>query len=128
MKRAAIVVLVALALGLSVGVTAETIDDDVALAEVAAYIQTRAAFQRHCFRCHTSDGGHKRALERLDMSRYPFVGKRAADAGRAVRRAVGGAGAKATMPKDEPGSVTGEDLASITHWTDTFDALHPEVK
>jgi hypothetical protein len=105
---------------------AGTVDDDTSVTEVSAYLDARDAFERHCFRCHaSSEGGNKKALERLDMTRYPFAGRRAGDAGRAVRRALGAAGAKATMPKDDPQSVVGDDLAVLLKWAEAFDAGRP---
>jgi len=104
---------------------ADSIGDDVALTEVAAYIQARPAFDRHCFRCHTGQSGSKKALGRLDMSRYPFEGKVAAVAGRAIRKVLGGPGGKATMPQDDLGAVSGDELATIQRWAEVFDDLHP---
>jgi mono/diheme cytochrome c family protein len=103
---------------------AEPIDADVALVEVEAYVRARSAFDRNCFRCHTASGDEatKKGMEKLDMGRYPFGGKRAPTASLAVRKALGASGAKPTMPKDDPGSLTSADLAMILRWADTFDA------
>jgi hypothetical protein len=109
--------------GVSAASRGEQIDPDVPLVEIAAYVQAKTAFERHCFRCHASNGEEptRRGMEKLDMSRYPFTGRRAAVAGRTVRRALGGAGPKATMPKDDPDSIAADDLAIILKWADTFE-------
>lgn len=107
---------------------AEPINDDVALVEVAAYVQARSAFQRHCFRCHaiTGEEATKKSLERLDMSRYPFGGRRGPIAGRAIRQVLGDGGGKPTMPKDDPGGVQGDDLLVISKWADVFDSVRAD--
>jgi mono/diheme cytochrome c family protein len=104
--------------------SAEPIDASVPLVEVEAYVRARSAFERNCFRCHTASGDEamKKGMEKLDMGRYPFGGKRATTAGPAVRRSIGVSGTRATMPKDDPGSLTGPDLAIILRWADTFEA------
>jgi mono/diheme cytochrome c family protein len=103
---------------------AEPIDANVALVEVEAYVRARSVFEQHCFRCHTASGDEtiKKGVEKLDMSRYPFGGKRGATASLAVRKALGASGVRATMPKDDPGSLNNLDLAMILRWADTFDA------
>jgi mono/diheme cytochrome c family protein len=113
--------------GLRVGAArGQPIDSDTPLAEVAVFVQARAAFARNCYRCHTAAGEEagKKSLERLDMTRYPFGGKRGPVAGRAVKKALGGVnGTKATMPKDDPESLSAEDLAIILRWADTFETV-----
>jgi hypothetical protein len=54
------------------------------------------------------------------MSSYPFAGEhnKAPD----IRLVLGTTGKKATMPKTKPGSVKGDDLASIIAWADAWDA------
>ena len=103
---------------------AQQIDDDAPLMEVAAFIEAQPAFARNCFRCHTStsDETNKKGMEMLDMDRYPFGGKRAAIAGKAIRKSLGAGGGKATMPKDNPDTVSAEDLTKIFTWADAFDA------
>jgi hypothetical protein len=100
----------------------------VTVAEQAAFAEARPAFERHCLRCHSKDGKKAKAKARahLDMTRYPFGGHHAGEAGAAIRAALGvGPNAhKATMPSDEPGVVKGDELASILRWADAFDAAH----
>jgi hypothetical protein len=44
-----------------------------------------------------------------------------------VRKVLGAGGAgKATMPSDDPGAVTGDDLRLIIAWADVFDHAHAE--
>src|SRR5262245_12692975 len=107
---------------------AEPIDPEVPLAEVAAYVQARASFERHCYRCHTAAGDEctRKSLELLDMGRYPFAGRRASSAGRAIKRALGGEGGKRTMPKDTPTAVTSDEQAVIFKWADMFEASRRE--
>ena len=59
------------------------------------------------------------------MDRYPFGGHHAGEAGQAIRKVLGIGGAtKPTMPSDDPGAVTGDDLAKIAAWADAFDRAH----
>jgi hypothetical protein len=91
--------------------------------ERAAFERATPAFERHCFRCHTT-GGKKskpKTLAHLDMDGYPFTGHHADEAGRVVRKVLGAEGGKATMPSDDPGAVTGDDLALILAWAQAYD-------
>ncbi len=95
--------------------------------ELAAFERARPAFERHCFRCHTT-GGKKskpKTLAHLSMDGYPFGGHHADQAGAVVRKVLGESGGKATMPSDDPGAVTGEDLARILAWAQAYDAARP---
>lgn len=94
------------------------------MAEMAAYLQAWPAFERHCFRCHNAAGEEtsRKALEQLEMGRYPFGGRRGPIAGRAIRKALVGAAGKRTMPKDDPDSLNSDDLVLILKWADAFDA------
>ncbi len=56
------------------------------------------------------------------MDDYPFGGHHADEAGAVVRKVLGVAGRKATMPPDNPGAVTGDDLSDILAWADAYDA------
>lgn len=64
-------------------------------------------------------------LSHFDMTTYPFGGHHADEITKTIRASLGASGKKATMPKDGPGKVTGEQLASILAWADAFDRAHP---
>jgi hypothetical protein len=98
--------------------------------EIAAFEKARPAFERHCFRCHTASGkkASPKALAHIAMDSYPFGGHHADEAGSVVRRVLGAGGGKPSMPSDDPGSVTGDDLARILAWADVFEHAHPETK
>ena len=96
--------------------------------ELAAFQQAKPAFERHCFRCHTTTGKKekRKALEHMSMDAYPFGGHHASEAGKAVREALGvGGNAKVTMPADDKGAVAGDDLAKIVAWSEAFDLAQP---
>jgi hypothetical protein len=92
--------------------------------ETAAFERAKPAFERHCFRCHTTAGkkSKPKSLAHLTMDSYPFGGHHADQAGAVVRKVLGAAGGKPTMPSDDPGAVTGEDLTRILAWADAYDA------
>lgn len=92
--------------------------------ELAAFERAKPAFERHCFRCHTSAGkkSKRKALAHITMDGYPFGGHHADEAGAVVRNVLGAGGGKATMPSDDPGVVTGDDLTRILAWADAYDA------
>ena len=46
--------------------------------------------------------------------------------GKPMRGAIGGG--KASMPLDQPGAITGDELAAIAAWADAHDAAHPAAK
>ena len=96
--------------------------------ELAAFEAAKPAFERHCFRCHTTTGkkSKRKALEHMSMDSYPFGGHHAAEVGKAIRAVLGVEGKeKATMPADDKGAVTGDDLAKILAWAAAFDRAHP---
>jgi len=92
--------------------------------ELAAFERAKPAFERHCFRCHTTAAkkSKPKALAHLAMDGYPFGGHHADEAGDVIRKVLGAGGGKATMPSDDPGAVKGEDLASILAWADAYAA------
>jgi hypothetical protein len=92
--------------------------------EITAFERARPAFERHCFRCHTTAGKKARpkSLAHITMDGYPFGGHHADEAGVVVRKVLGAGGRKATMPSDDPGIVTGDDLKRILTWADAYDA------
>lgn len=98
--------------------------------EIAAFERAKPAFERHCFRCHTTAGKKTKpkALAHVAMDGYPFGGHHADEAGSIVRKALGAGGGEPTMPSDDPGVVTGDDLARILAWADAFEHAHPARK
>lgn len=127
--RAALVVVTVLRGTLAAG-GQQDIGDEAPLMEVAAFIEARGAFERNCYRCHTTSGeeSSKKAMEKLDMDRYPFLGRRAAVAGKVTRKSLGGNGGKQTMPKDSPESVGPDDLAVMLRWADAFELARAKSK
>jgi hypothetical protein len=91
-------------------------------AELAAFEKAKPVFETACKSCHFK--GQKNAnakkLAEFDMTAYPFAGKHANTAD--IKKALGIGGGKATMPKTKPGSVKGDDLASIEAWANAYDA------
>ncbi len=90
--------------------------------ETAAFETAKPVFDKFCTGCHVK--GQKNAsakkLKEFNMTSYPFAGEhgKAPD----IRLVLGTTGKKATMPKTKPGSVKGDDLASIIAWADAWDA------
>ena len=96
--------------------------------ERAAFDAAKPAFERNCFRCHTTAGkkSKRKAMQHLAMDAFPFGVHNALEVGKVIRAALGiGGDGKATMPSDEPGTVAGEDLRLILAWADAFDRAHP---
>ncbi len=107
---------------------------DPAQQEVTAYNAAKSVFEKSCGECHVPRKKarerrrkkYKKALKHFSMVSYPFGGHHAYDIGRQIRKSLGvDGGKKATMPKDDPGTVTGDDLALIVAWTRAFDVTHP---
>ena len=100
----------------------------LAAAETAAYQNAKPVFDKYCAGCH-QQGGKKATAKKLghfDMTSYPFGGEHAKVIGHEVREALAIGGGTATMPFDKPGAVTGDELALIAAWADSFDAAHPD--
>jgi hypothetical protein len=94
--------------------------------DVAAYAAARPALEKHCFRCHTGAGqkAKSRTLKHLSFDGYPPTGHHAHEMGATFRRVLLGNKAKArgpTMPADDRGAVTGEEVEKILAWADAFD-------
>jgi hypothetical protein len=62
------------------------------------------------------------------MDSYPFGGHHADESGSVVRKVLSAPGGKPTMPSDDPGAVTGEDLTRILAWADAFEHAHPAAQ
>lgn len=61
------------------------------------------------------------------MDHYPFGGHHAAEITAAIRNVLGVSGKPATMPRDNPGAVKGDDLRLILAWADAYDRAHPNT-
>jgi hypothetical protein len=97
-----------------------------------AYAAAKPVFEQHCFRCHTTHGkkAKPKSLAHLTMDKYPLGGHHAPEVAAAIRQVLG-AGLtkkKATMPSDNAGAVSGEELAKVLAWADAFDRAHPAPK
>ena len=100
------------------------IKTDAMATEMAAYDKAKPVFGKYCASCHTQAGkkATKKKLDHFTMDSYPFGGEHTKSIGNEIRKVLGVDGAKATMPFDKPGSVTGEDLAIIKAWTEAWRA------
>jgi cytochrome c len=96
--------------------------------ELSALEAAKPVFEQYCARCHARGAGQgkRKALAHFDMTRYPFRGHHAHEAGTAVREVLGAAGDKATMPSDRPGAVKGQDLEKMLAWAAAFDRARGE--
>jgi mono/diheme cytochrome c family protein len=92
--------------------------------ETAAYETAKPVFGKYCASCHTKAGktATKKKLDHFSMDSYPFGGEHTKSIGNEIRKVLGIDGAKPTMPFDHPGSVKGEELATIKAWTEAWQA------
>ena len=95
---------------------------DLLADEQAAFEKAKPVFTQYCAKCHTQTGkaANKKKLGHFDMTSYPFGGHHTATIGNEVREVLGLSGEKATMPNDKPGSVKGDDLATIDAWAQAW--------
>jgi hypothetical protein len=93
-------------------------------AETSAWETAKPVFTKYCAHCHTNDGkkAAKKKLDHFAMDTYPLGGHHTATIGFTIRDVLGISGKKSTMPDDKPGSVKGDDLATIKAWTDAWEA------
>lgn len=103
-----------------------TTSDELLAAEARAYEAAKPVFEKYCVECHRPGAGspqlQKKALKHLSMETYPFKGHHAHELGAIIRQSLGVDGGKITMPKNDKGSVKGEELALIVAWSRAFDA------
>jgi hypothetical protein len=97
-----------------------------ASSDVTAYAMARPALVKHCFRCHTTAGTKAKAkiLKHLSLDQYPPTGHHAHELGPVFRRVLIGNPAKGkrpTMPADDRGALTVEEIETILAWADAFD-------
>lgn len=95
--------------------------------EQDAYERARPLFERYCASCHTTHGERSRrsALRHFNMDSYPLGGHHADEIGAMVRQSLGASGSPATMPRDRPGVIEGDELQVILEWADAFERAHP---
>ena len=88
---------------------------DLHAVELSAYEKAKPVFEKFCANCHTQGrpGARSGTLAHFDTTVYPFAGHHSDDLAATVRAAIGATGGKATMPRNKPGAVQGEDLALI---------------
>jgi len=96
-----------------------------ALSEQEAYGRARPVFQQYCAICHTRASNKRGALRHFSMDTYPFGGHHADQMATTIREVLGTTGKRATMPRDRPGIVQGEELRLVLDWADAFDRAHP---
>ncbi|MCC6968679.1 MAG: hypothetical protein IT434_00515 [Phycisphaerales bacterium] len=92
--------------------------------EQEAYERARPVFERYCASCHTRGAGKRAALRHFTMDRYPFGGHHADQISSTIREVLGADGQPATMPKDRPGAVQGDELRIVLDWAEAFDRAH----
>jgi uncharacterized membrane protein len=98
----------------------------VSAEERAAFAAAKPALDKHCARCHIA-GGRKakpKTLKHFNLTRYPPTGHHAHETGAVVRRVLLGDKAKGkepTMPADDIGAVTGDELKKVVAWTEAVD-------
>ena len=104
-------------------------------AENDAWKAAKPVLERACASCHTSAGkqSSKKKLDHFSLDTYPPGGHHATTIGSTVRKVLGLAGKKATMPSGKPGSVRGDDLAKIKAWIAAWEAAdkagaHPKAE
>lgn len=95
--------------------------------ETAAYDKAKPVFDAYCAKCHTTQGSKssKKSLEHFNMDAYPFGGHHADEITSVIREVLGASGEKATMPRDKPGAVKGDELKLVLAWADAYDRAHP---
>lgn len=83
-----------------------------------AYERAKPVFQKYCAKCHTEQSGKRTALKHFVMDSYPFGGHHTANMPATIRQVLGQDGKRATMPRDKPGIVQGDELKLILEWAD----------
>lgn len=89
--------------------------------ELTAFAKAKPVFEKYCARCHTESAGKRTALKHFAMDAYPFGGHHASSMPGTIRNVLGQSGKRATMPKDKPGAVSGDELKLILDWADAVD-------
>ncbi|ACY14188.1 hypothetical protein [Haliangium ochraceum] len=92
--------------------------------EQAAYERAKPVFETYCVDCHGADGDAE-ARRHFAMDGYPFGGHHAHEIAHEIREVLGADGDEPSMPPDNPGVVSGEELAAVLAWADAFERAEP---
>ena len=87
-------------------------------AELAAFTKAKPVFKKYCAKCHAASTGKRAALKHFVMDANSFSGPHASSMPATIRKVMGQSGKRATMPKDNPGRVSGNELKLILEWAD----------
>jgi len=101
-------------------------EPDLLQLELDAHAAAKPILDEACASCHTTalakSKKAKKGLKHFVMDSYPYGGHHKAELGKSIRKVLGLEGKKATMPKDDPGSIQGPELERIDSWTTAWDA------
>lgn len=97
---------------------AEHAPQPAASEETAAFAKAKPIFEKYCAKCHTEASGKRTALKHFVMDAYPFAGHHASSMPMTIRSVLGQSGKRATMPKNRPGVIIGDELKLILEWAD----------
>jgi len=97
---------------------------DLLALEMSAYEAAKGVFDAQCADCHTTkqDSKPSKGSKHFAMGSYPFTGHHAHELTATIRKSLGQSGTPATMPKDDPGSLSSQELGVVLAWADAFDA------
>jgi mono/diheme cytochrome c family protein len=106
---------------------ASDVDHDALLAaETEASQAALPIFATHCARCHMpgEPDATDDTLHHFSMEAYPFRGHHAHQMGDTIRAVLGADGGEPTMPDDDPGALSDEELEVVLAWAEAFDRAH----
>ena len=63
-------------------------------------------------------------MRHFSMDAYPFGGHHTDEMAATIREVLGADGSKPTMPRDRPGAVQDDELATILEWAAAFERSH----
>lgn len=89
--------------------------------EQEAYERAKPIFEKYCARCHTKQSAKRTALKHFAMDSYPFDGHHTDNMPSTIRKVLGVSGSRATMPRDKPGIIQGNELRLILDWADAVE-------
>lgn len=106
------------------GSAAVQLDSQLRTAESNAWLQAKPVFDKYCAGCHTQTGkqADQKKLDDFDFTIYPSSTRHPRTIGFTVRDVLGISETKPTMPADQPGTVSGRELATAKIWIDAWEA------